>query len=166
MTREEALYFLNKHQPLPDDGDMDEDVISKYDEVRKWFIQHPDPRCIPLFLNSFGNGSGNGVYQLVEDVMAKHDASDVILNLRVALSSNRSSIRYWTAQIAASFPDEAFVQPLSSLLDDASQDIRYVAITALEAIGGDRVRELLLDALEKENDQDICDLLQEVLEEL
>jgi len=61
-----ALAFLERHQPLPPDDQLSADLIREYDEVRKFFIEHPDPRCIPLFLNSFGDESCFGVYQLVE----------------------------------------------------------------------------------------------------
>ncbi len=52
------------------------------------------------------------------------------------------------------------------MLKDASHDIRYAAITALEAIGGERVRKLLIDALQEENDENVCSLLRDVIEGL
>jgi len=70
MTTSEALSFLQAHQPMPDDDVLDAhpEILQKYEEVRKYFVENPDPRCIELFLNSFGGWNGFGVYQLVEDV--------------------------------------------------------------------------------------------------
>ncbi len=65
MTTDDALDFLRRHQPMPDDEVLTEDLIQQYDEVRQHFIDSPDQRCIPLFLGSFGDGDGFGVYQLV-----------------------------------------------------------------------------------------------------
>ena len=69
MTVEQGLAFLNAYQPMPDDTELSEELVRAYDEVRRFFIEHPDARCIPLFLKSFGAGDGFGVYQLVEDVL-------------------------------------------------------------------------------------------------
>lgn len=66
MTTDEALQFLSNHQPMPSDKDLTEELINQYDSVRCYFISHPDDRAINLFLRSYGDGDGWGVYQLVE----------------------------------------------------------------------------------------------------
>ena len=163
MDHSEAIRFLERHQPLPDDKNMSEDVISQYDDVRKWFLKHPDPKCIPLFLNSFGDGDGCGVYPLIEDVIARHSASDVVPCLCDAINSKSPSIRYWCAQIATRFPTKRLVAPLSSLLRDSDFGIRYMAIAALELIGGEDVKQILKDALKGESDEEIRELLQDAI---
>jgi len=47
------------------------DLMLQYEEVRTYFMEHPDPECIPLFLNSFGSGFGLGIYQMVEWLIEK-----------------------------------------------------------------------------------------------
>ena len=70
MTDNEAIEFLKTVQPLPDDSELSEELIAQYDEVRKHFIKSPNELAVPLLLNSFGDGDGFGVYQLVEDAIA------------------------------------------------------------------------------------------------
>ncbi len=67
MTVEEALLFLEQHSPLPSDEDLSDEIIESYDEIRELFLANPDPRCIEPLLNSFGDGSGFGVYQMMDD---------------------------------------------------------------------------------------------------
>lgn len=56
MTKDEALDFLRQHQPMPPDREFTDEVIRNYEEVRRFFLKHPYSECIPLFLNSFGEG--------------------------------------------------------------------------------------------------------------
>lgn len=162
MTREEALGFLRRHQPMPDDEALSEELVARYDRIREYFIANPDPEAVPLFLNSFGRGDGFGVYQLVEDVLAVHDPDVVITALNSALNSGRTSVSYWSAQIAANYPDASLIQPLGHLLEKGDFDTKYAAITALEQIGGPAVLLLLRNALEREPDDELRDLLEEV----
>jgi hypothetical protein len=88
MEKEDALKFLELHQPMPPDEEIDNELIEKYDDVRKYFLGNKDIRCIPLFLNSFGFIDGLGVYQLVEDVITMYEERDVVPSLIKSLSSN------------------------------------------------------------------------------
>jgi hypothetical protein len=62
MNIDEAITFLKNHQPMPSDVDLDKETINGYDEARKVFLFNRAPECVPLFLNSFGEGDGFGVY--------------------------------------------------------------------------------------------------------
>ena len=165
MKTTEALSFLRDHQPLPSDQGMPPDLIAAYDEVRKSLLAAKEPECIPLLLGSFGDGSGFGVYQLVEDVLLQFPSEEVVPHLVTKLESNHRGVRYWCAQIAASFPDERLIFPLSRLLKDSDADIRVMAAIALGRIGGQQVRELLRDALRSETDGDVTEAIQEELGE-
>jgi hypothetical protein len=166
MTKTQALEFLSNNQPMPDDNLLTKDVIDRYDQVRKWFLDNPDRDCIPLFLNSFGDGDGLGVYQLIGNVIRKFSSQEVVPHLISALSSKSPSVRYWSAQIAARFPEKELIEPLVKLLDDEDFGIRYMAVVALEQIGGESVQVALKNALDKEDDEDMVELLEEVLGEL
>lgn len=37
MNKDIAIAFLRLHQPMPNDDILDEGLINKYDEVRKFF---------------------------------------------------------------------------------------------------------------------------------
>jgi HEAT repeats len=165
MDTESALNFLRSNQPLPPDNELTEELITQYDEVRKHFIQSPDSRSIPLFLNSFGLGSGFGIYQLVEDVITQFPDDEVVPHLVSALEQGSPSVRYWNAQIAANFPNDDLIDPLHNLLISGDEDTRSAAVTALERIPNDRVDEILLQALNREKSEEIRDLLSEAIED-
>lgn len=155
MTRDEALEFLRKHQPLPDDDALEGELIGRFDEVRKYFAVHLEPDAVPLLLNSFGSGSGFGVYQLVEDTVAKAPSDVVVSHLAKALASPHRGVRYWNAQLAARFPHTRLLAPLNELLRDADSDIRYAAVTAVEQIDDTAAANLLRRALDEEADAEV-----------
>ncbi len=164
MNREDAFRFLEKYQPLPADSALTDGVFTQYDRVRKFFLENPDEASIPLFLNSFGEGDGLGAYQLIEDVLAKHSVQAVVPHLLGSLTSPYRSVRYWSAQIAAVFPDSRLVDPLAVLLLEVNDfDMRYAAVTALEQIEDAQILRVLRDALKRESDDEIRHLIQEVI---
>ena len=128
MKKAEAITFLKKHQPLPDDNQIPKTVIEKYDEVRIYFLNNPDSECIPLLLNSFGEGDGYGIYPLVENVLRNFNPAEVTPYLKEGLSSKHRSVRYWCAQIAASFPSSDLIKPLAKVLSEGDFDMKYAVI--------------------------------------
>ena len=165
MTAHEAMTFLRRHQPMPNDADLTSELIGEYDRVREYFLQHPTLECVPLFLNSFGEGGGMGVYQLVEDVIRLFAPVDVIPHLVRAMQSSRRGVRYWSTQIAALFPVPELMPMLSTHLHDSDADTRYAAITALEQIENVAILGILKDALAQETDDDIRELLSNIIKE-
>ena len=164
MNSEIALNFLKNHQPLPSDENLTKSLLDDYDEVRKYFIEHPNKQAISLFLNSFGEGDGLGVYQLIEDVVRAHNIEDVIPHLNSSLVNGSNAIQYWCAQIAANFPDERLLEGLLIALDNESADTREAAIIALEGIGGESVNIALKERLSKEEDCVIRELIKDILD--
>ena len=134
MDTEKALDFLKQYQPMPDDLELTETQIDIYDNVRKFFVDNPDERCIPLFLNSFGRWGGYGVYQLVDEVFWHFDKEIVVPYLVNSLQSEHEGVCYWNAQIACDFPDKRLTKPLERLLLSPVKDIQKAAQNALEFI--------------------------------
>ena len=136
MNRNEALSFLRDHQPMPDDDDLTQEVIDKYDEVRKFFTANPDKEVISLFLNSYGNGDGWGVYQLVEDVFYKCHRDDVVVEIKEILEnpSIADSVRYWVTQVSAAFSDVRLKKGLEISLKSKNEDIRDAAQLSIDMI--------------------------------
>ncbi len=124
MDTEEALAFLAEHQPMPSDEDLTQDLIERYDEVRELFLTQDDARCVPLFLGSFGEGSGWGIYQLVEDVIFRYPHDLVIPALDRALQSPYTSVRRWCLQIATNYSDHFLVPHYKRLLFSEDLDER------------------------------------------
>lgn len=136
MTKNEALLFLEHHQPMPADTALTQELIDVYDEVRQYFVAHPAKEAIILFLRSFGEGDGWGVYQLVEDVFYKCDSSDVIMSLRLILEdeSVSDSVRYWSTQSAAAFCNEALRKGINISLASKNEDIKEAAELAISVL--------------------------------
>jgi len=136
MKKNEALSFLRYNQPMPDDNNLTQELIDKYDEVRKFFIAHPDKEAIPLFLNSYGNGDGWGVYQLVEDFFYKCYRDDVVLEIQKVLEnpSITDCVRYWVTQVSAAFSDAKLKKGLEISLKSENEDIRDAAQLSIDMI--------------------------------
>jgi len=163
MTTDDALDLLRRHQPMPDDEVLTEELIQRYDEVRKHFIESPDQRCIPLFLGSFGEGDGLGVYQLVEDVLIQYPPHQVIPHLETALSSSHRSIRYWAAEISANFPSQQLLHALSALLDEHDEDLVSASVIALGQLESPEARSALRSALGKAPSEHVRGFIEEQL---
>ena len=143
MTTDEALQFLREHQPLPPTSEISEILIKKYDEVREYFTKNPDNRCISLFLNSFSEGDGHGVFQLVERAILAHPEEIVIPALIESLHNPNRSVREWSAEIAAHYSRPELICPLTNLLRKGGVDERIAAVIALEVIGTTEVKKEL-----------------------
>lgn len=163
MTTREALDFLRSHQPMPPTREIDEDLLRRFDEVRKHFAANPDNRSVPLLLGSFGEGDGHGVYQLVEDAIRAHPVEVVVPALIAGLQSPSPSVRAWCAEIAANYANPELAAPLACLLRNGNVDERIAALTALEGISTLESRRELEHALASEEDADVRRMLREVL---
>ena len=163
VTRSEAISFLRKHQPMPPDKELSTELITEYDEVRKYFVEHPDLEAVPLLLNSFGQGTGHGVYQLVGNALRTLPSEKIIPYLRSAIRSEHPSVRSWCAEIAAEFPSAELIPALSMLLEDDDEDARSASVFALEFIDDPQVDKILTGMLKTSDDSDLCEQITEAL---
>lgn len=136
MTKDDAFNFLLRHQPMPSDNDLTQDLIDQYDNVRKFFIDHPDRKAIDLFLRSYGDGDGWGVYQLVEDFFYQCKEADVKIEIKKVLEdiTISDSVRYWVTQVAAAFNDEILRDGLEISLHSTNADIKDAAEMAINLL--------------------------------
>lgn len=146
-----------------DDCDLYEELIQQYETVRCYCRDNPAPEFIPLLLNSFGNGTGWGVYQCVEDAFRSYSSNEVIPHLQQALISPIRSVRYWAAEIAANFPSSELLSQLTDLLNDENSDVRIAALIALSPFDPQIINPIFLRHLEIETDSDITDLIKNQL---
>ena len=163
MDTEEALKFLEAHQPLPDDKQITQELLDKYDEVMKYFIEYPDPRCIPLFLGSFGDKDGFGVYQVVDDVFYKYERKVVVPQLSQFINSQFLGVKYNATDLALHFSDKVLIEPLSRNLDDPDNDVRSAAVLALQYIPCDESVKFLKKRLKIEEDDSVRESIIEAL---
>ena len=163
MTIDDALRFLAAHQPMPDTSRASDALVAEFDAVRRFLAAHPDERAIPLLLGAFGGGDLHGAYVLVENALRPYPPAAVVPHLVQALSAGPRSVRWWGAQIAASFPDPRLHRPLAAMLDDGDPDEQSAAITALEQLASPEARATLLAARALPLEPDVRGLLDEVL---
>ena len=155
MNTEDALRFLELHQPMPSDEKIDKELIEKYDDIRNYFLKNKDFRCVSLFLNSFGFINGLGVYQLVEDVIIMYEEKDVVPLLVKSLNSDYYSVRYWSTQIASNFSSKKLIETLSMLLDENNYDIKFASLAAIERNDSLSKKTILEKYLLQENDEEL-----------
>jgi hypothetical protein len=163
MDVEEALKFLAQHQPMPSDANLTQELMDRYDEVRRYFLTHEDARCVPLFLGSFGDGSGWGVYQLVENVLRRYPSSVVVPALGEALNSSYRGVRNWSLEIAMSFPDRSLVPHFARMLFSKDYEERLLAADNVRQVYRPEDREVVLLALATESDPEIQEILKSLI---
>ncbi|MDV6373362.1 HEAT repeat domain-containing protein [Deinococcus arenicola] len=157
MNLSEALQFLQENQPLPPTLELGERIVT-FDEARKLLQTTLDANGLRLLLGAFGEGDGFGVYPLVEGTALAYAPAQVIPILKQHLSSPFPGVRYWNAQIAASFPSETLVDALENLLD-GDFDTRYAVISALGQIKSARSRTALSRRQAVEDDVELRALI-------
>lgn len=163
MNEAEGLNFLREHQPMPADEEMTAELIQMYDTARKYFVEHPNFEAASLFLTSFGDRSGFGIYMLVDEVLNAFSSDELAPAFVKALTNPAKSVRYWSADLAASFPHPALVEPLGRLLVSDDEDLRSAAIIALGQISNEKSRQLLRIAQEIEHSSELRELLADTL---
>ena len=164
MCEKEQFYldFLKKHQPMLPDEELSEDELRIYDDARKYFKQNSNKSCIPLFLNSFGDRDGFGVYQLVEVVIFQFSIEDVLTHLKQALSNKSGSVQYWCAQIAGSFPSEALLPYLEALLYERDFDIKCATLNSLYFFEFPKTKDIIARYIEKETNIELINIAKDL----
>ncbi|MFC1745784.1 HEAT repeat domain-containing protein [Candidatus Riflebacteria bacterium] len=163
MNKKDAITFLKENQPLPDDGEELDAIIEVFGEVQEYFLENPDPECVPLFLNCFGQGNGNGGYQLIEDVMVKHDRDIVIPHLKTALQSESASVRYWCAQIAERYDSEELIDGLFNVYEKGDYDAKCASLTTLTVIKKKKVIDFVKKVIDTEADEDLLEIAEDIV---
>ncbi|MGC1273738.1 MAG: HEAT repeat domain-containing protein [Planctomycetaceae bacterium] len=169
MTADEALAFLAAHQPMPNcpaspgNSELTDELCDRYVDALDRLFDVPDTRCVPLLLGSFPDRTGVGMYNRVEDVLTRFPAAVVVPHLEASLRSDRAGVRYWSAQIAASFPDPRLIEPLAELLHEGDRDIRFFTVAALAEIDSEQVRPLLERMSRTETDDEVRTVIEDAL---
>jgi hypothetical protein len=131
-TTDQALAFLQQHQPLPPTADMSAQLLDRFEEVRRHFVDAPNERAIPLLLGALSEGDGHGVFQRVEDCLQQHPSHVVVPHLAAMLRHGRPAARYWAATFAMEYPHRDLIEPLAALVRTADKECRTAAIMALD----------------------------------
>lgn len=165
MNNESALAFLLAHQPLPSDRDeRANDLLQRFEEVRRFFTCELDHRAVPLLIGALGEGDGHGIYPMVETTLLAYPEDLVVSALKGGLASAFPSVRYWSSQFAANYPSEDLLEGLTHVFRVGGVDERIAAVTAIEAICGEKAREKLRALLALGVEPTVRDFIKGVLE--
>lgn len=117
---------------MPGDWDITDDEGDTYARVLECFQANPDPRCVPLFVNSVSKTTGLGMYEHIRFVLMRHRREDVVPHLRHGLISGNDGVKsrccWWAVDVDA-WELEDVIRPLA---DAADEDIRDSARSFLE----------------------------------
>ncbi len=178
MNNNQAIEFLKNHQPMPptksttpEDSDSlcPDELMMEYDSVRKYFMEHPDEKAIPLFLNSFSFGDGYGVYQLVEDYLWLFPKETVTPYLVEAVASQSDSVQYWAVLFSSSYINDSYVlrDKIVELLEHGTSEVKEACIVTLALLesSGDAIS-IFHNRLSNEQDIEIKQMLIDMICEL
>lgn len=163
MESEKHLDFLKVHQPLPDDRDVDDALFHEFEAARKFFAEELDEQAVPLLIGALGNGDGHGIYPMVETTLLTYPGDVVIKALRDGLKSDHASVRYWSAQFSANYPNRELLEELVAAYRRGEVDTRIAVVTAIECIGTKEAIGKLTLLLEKERSQQVAETIREML---
>jgi hypothetical protein len=120
---ESHLDFLRLHQPLPLEAELSAEQIDRFEEVRQFFVENHDDRCIPLLINAVNADGGFGVYQMVEDALQNQTRSVVVSELELALCQGKDHHLAWVLEWATSFESFELEERIQKYVDHPSADI-------------------------------------------
>ncbi|MDB5389226.1 MAG: hypothetical protein JWM11_4872 [Planctomycetaceae bacterium] len=129
MNLKIAISFLSKHQPFPDDDDLDQQTLDDWLSVRTYLKQNPSEECVPLLLNCFGRMDGCGSYCDVELLLSKCNPTIVIDSLKTSLRSPNEAVRFWSCEIASNYKTSRLYPELEECLQDQDEGVRLAAVT-------------------------------------
>ena len=119
-TREEAIDFLRRHQPMPDQLTLS--LKKRYLEVLDYFERNPENTCISLFINSLNNDM-SGIYSYVEEVLQKQDRTALIAEMKNALKSDNIFTLRQMCWMAWTFEFEELESEIRPLLKHPDEEV-------------------------------------------
>jgi|GEM_PF-2152887 len=158
MDKNQALVFLTTHQPIRAENELRK-IIRYFHEASYYFQCHPDPACVPVFLNCFGHYSNMGIYTTIENILLEVDRDIVLYHLNEALYSQCPAIRYWCARLAQTFFSPQLIDGLIYVYEQGDLSSQCAALTALSDIRHRKVENFLEQALTRATDTDLLVLL-------
>jgi HEAT repeat protein len=163
MSKQRHIDFLKAHQPLPDDQNADDALFHELEAARKFFAEELDEQAVPMLIGSLGNGDGHGVYSMVETTLMAYPDDVVIRALRDGLNSDHASVRYWSAQFSANYPESGLLEELVAAYRRGDVDTKIAAITAIESIGTKEAVDQLTALLENERAGPVAQMIRDAI---
>jgi HEAT repeat protein len=132
----ELLSQLRKISPLPDDSSLSEELLTTYEKIVNQLAQLRDPSAIQPLLESFGYGTGYGLYWTVVHFLEQFGHEQIDPLLISALQKGQPGTQMWAALMLGRSRNKAAIPQLAALLDSPKELVRASAVAALGAIDG------------------------------
>ena len=180
MTYEQAIEFLQQHQPMPDtqiecaneeEARSLEHCVDQWSKALDYFEKNPSADVIPLFLNSLGDREGLSVYQSLTHYIELFSPESVIPFFKDAFRSESSVVRAAAADYAMNIDSGApdFIEAIISLLKDSDAEVREAALNTLtskaeeQLFDSQRYKKEIHQACAAEKDEEIKEMYEDLL---
>ena len=164
MSKQKHIDFLKAHQPLPTDRDADDALFHEFEAARKFFAEELDEEAVALLIGALGNGDGHGIYPMVGTTLLAYPGDVVIKALRDGLNSDHASVRYWSAQFSANYPNGGLLEELVAAYGRGDVDTRIAVVTAIECIGTKEAIGQLTVLLENEQAEPVAEMIRDAID--
>ena len=124
MNTEQALKFLEAHQPMPSDLTITDEQGATFAAILEHFQVELDERCIPLLIHSVSPDTGLGMYEHIKFVLMAHPREQVVPHIRRALLDGNDGVRYrccWWACDTDAWELIDAIQPLANHPDEETK---------------------------------------------
>ncbi len=165
-TKQRALKFLSEHQPLPPDwsDEWTDELLHDVRTLLEWIPTTPDSDLLPGLLELPGEGTGLGLYSLLDDALEEFEPSCVRDCIVVHLSKtehHQENLGH-VLEFAFSFEDERYTPHLLRLLPEMTPDNREWTGSIFEELGSSAIPHLA-GMLLREQDPVVRERLREAL---
>jgi HEAT repeat protein len=159
------LSELKNISPMPDDVELNEAILKKYEKLIRDIILLKDPRFITPLVNSFGYGEGFGLYWSVLHFLEEFTVEQVDPILIKCLRFGEKGPKMWAAYMLGRSRNTDAVNILINLLNDENELTRVNTAIALGMIGESKVRHFLEKSLNDPSER-VRDAVKKALENL
>jgi len=165
MNGQQALAFLKQHQPLPAfaSGPVRENFRDALIQLRE-SPENPE-EAVPLLLNCWDGSNKELNHEPIIFTLKSYPKEHVAPHVADGLTRNETESRIWFAEVACVFPDKRYLDGLEEMLESENTNERFVAVCALEQVGGSGARVLAKRRFDLESDPEILGVLEAILEE-
>jgi hypothetical protein len=115
------------------------ELIEQFDEIRRHFLTTNADGALPLLVGALGEGSGFGVYQLLDAVIARCSPDVRMATLLSAVASPRQTLRSWGWEFALPYRDARLVDLAARAIDSEARDEQYFAAAYLADHGSNEI---------------------------
>ena len=161
MNVSRALEIL-KNTATP--RELSKEAQDQWIEAISYFGANIEKKAIPMLIKTFGEGDFMEIYLCIQVTLQNYHINDVLPHLIKGLSSRDLGVRCWSADTIRYFPRMDAIPALTCLLHDKDPIARYEAAVALECISHRSIGLVAAEALMRETDEHVRDVLRDLVQ--